>query len=248
MKTASRNRDETVPEARQLTERQAVRLSELSGVAAEELAGRTIAELRDKFGSIIAPHWFFFRKVCGRVVKKDPVTGELLGVPFATVDVEDTDCNLISYYPQGFQWGWFFPFLCRREVIATTTTDACGNFCVWVPRFDIDYVLRWRHHRYCFPEIFKRPILKDLLPQLVDGPVLPPRDPGDPPPYLDLSRAQLQALAGPAGARLSDRLDRIATSRAFGRLVEDVEVDLHTRAFETELHPPLPAEFHRALS
>src|SRR3954451_25334929 len=68
MKASPRARDEVVPEARKLTERQAARLSELSGVASEELAGRTIAELRDKLGSILEPHWFLFRKVCGRVV------------------------------------------------------------------------------------------------------------------------------------------------------------------------------------
>lgn len=233
-----------------LTEAQVKRLSALSGVDAKSLTGLSISKIRDRFDEItINPAWLLFRKVCGRVVKKDPVTGQTVGVPFATVEVEDTDCHLISYFPSGWEWGWFFPFNCRREVIATVQTDACGNFCVWVPRFDIDYVLRWRHHRYCFPEVFKRPNLRDILTkEVLQQPKFPPPNPGDPVEFENLTRQQLHALAGDAGLRLADRLDRSALSRVFGGHVEDLEPDLNARAFDRELPPPLPEEFHRALS
>jgi hypothetical protein len=42
---------------------------------------------------------FHFRRVCGRVVKTDPVTG--VDHPFATVHVEDTDCNFFGLVPGG---------------------------------------------------------------------------------------------------------------------------------------------------
>ncbi len=106
------------------------------------LAGLTVAEITDKFKWKIDPELLFFRKICGRVVKKDPVTGVEYPVPFATVHVQDTDCSLLWYSPSPWPWGWFFPLFCHREELATVKTDACGNFCVWIPRFEIDWILR----------------------------------------------------------------------------------------------------------
>src|SRR3954470_4063336 len=97
------------PDQRALTDRQAMRLATLSGVDAKEIAGTTIAQISDRFKWKIDPTLLFFRRVCGRVVKKDPITGIEYPVPFATVTVEDTDCNLLAYFPHGWPWGWYYP-------------------------------------------------------------------------------------------------------------------------------------------
>ena len=89
-------------------------------------------------------------------MKKDPNTGVEYGVPFATVYAEDTICSLLGLFPANLPWSWFFPFFCHTEVIAQTTTDACGNFCVWVPRLEIEWILRWRLERICYVEIFPK--------------------------------------------------------------------------------------------
>ena len=151
------------PDRQKLTDTQAARLGALTEIEAKELAGLTIADIRDRFAWRIDPELLFFRRICGKVVKKDPITGISYPVPFATVIVEDTDCNLLAFFPKFWQWGWFFPLFCRREVLATVKTDKCGKFCVWVPRWDIDWILRWRKHRICFPYIFTRPTIRALL-------------------------------------------------------------------------------------
>src|SRR5687768_10081792 len=121
---------EIKPEQRSITELQAERLAALSDISVRELSGKNIVQLSDSFKWRIDPELLFFRRVCGRVVKKDPTTGVEYPVPGATVHVEDTDCTFLWYYPRDWPWGWFFPLRCRREVIATAVTDACGNFCV----------------------------------------------------------------------------------------------------------------------
>ena len=108
----------------------ATRLAEFTGLTAKELTGKSIGELAKLYPYQIDPALFLMRRVCGKVVKTDPVTGVDYPVPFATVQVEDTDCSFVGYFPPGSPWSWFYPFNCHREVIATTKTDACGNFCV----------------------------------------------------------------------------------------------------------------------
>ena len=89
------------------------------------------------------------------------------GVPNATVHVEDTDCSFLGLFPvEDPAWWWFWPIFCQREVIATTMTDECGNFCVCIPRWDIDRILRFRLQRICFPDIY-RPNLRDLIGDIV---------------------------------------------------------------------------------
>ena len=92
-------RAEPAPDERKLTSLQTKRLSAMTGVSAKELTGVTVAELSDRFKWRIDPNLLFFRRICGRVVKKDPNTGIEYPVPFATVTVEDTDCSLIGYFP-----------------------------------------------------------------------------------------------------------------------------------------------------
>src|SRR5689334_1446029 len=143
---------------------QAKRLAALTRIPAEELAERTVAELAGALRWRINPDLLLFELVCGQVVKPDPATGLKYPVPGATVNVFDTDCDWIWFFPPGWPWGWIFPIgLCESELLATTTTDECGKFCVWIPRFDIDWILTWRSERICFPDLFRRPSAADLL-------------------------------------------------------------------------------------
>lgn len=154
------------PDRRPLTGSQAARLASLAGVNARELSGLSTAEINDKFRWRIDPELFLFRRICGKIVKTDPATGVDLPVPFATVNIYDTDCDFLGYFPRALPWVWFFPIFCRRELIATTQADACGNFCVWVPRFEIDYILRWRLEWVCEPYFWIKPSINDLIQHL----------------------------------------------------------------------------------
>ena len=235
------------PDRRKLTELQARRLGAISGVDEKDLAGMVHADLAEKFRWRIDPELLFMRRVCGQVVRRDPVTGEDLPVPFATVHVEDTDCSFVGFFPVGWRWGWYYPFRCRREEIATVTTDECGKFCVWVPRFDIDWILRWRAERICFPDIFIRPSLEDLLDDFVDGPWPPIKlpDRGDPPP-IDRLRALgdigRERLAAHVGGPLADRVSTAVRRAAFGAPAGESASLASRRAFDAEIPPPLPAE------
>jgi hypothetical protein len=98
-------------------------------------------------------------------------------VPFATVHVYDVDFNFLAWSPGGSQYSWFWPFGVRREKIATVTTDECGRFCVHVPRFDVDYYLRFRLERECFVTWLRKPNIADVLHQREVIPI-PKPDPG----------------------------------------------------------------------
>src|SRR5262249_25797219 len=172
-KARPRSDFEDQPERRKLTARQAAYLEEISGVSAEKLVAKPLGELDELLRWKIDPHLLFFRKVCGRVVRVEPGTGVIQGVPNATVHIEDTDCSFLGFFPvEGpfWWWWWFWPIFCHREEIATTITDQCGRFCVWIPRWDIDRILRFRLERVCYPYIVK-PSLADLLREIGPGPV-----------------------------------------------------------------------------
>ncbi len=250
------SRRELDPDARPLNALQADRLAQMTGLSIKELGGQSIVQLSEKLKWRIDPSHFLFRKVCGKVVKKDPVTGVEHPVPFATVIVEDTDCSLLGYFPSGWRWGWFFPLNCRREVLATVKTDKCGHFCVYVPRFDIDWILRWRHERFCFPRIFERPNLGDLVDSIDPRLPFPPRpDPGpftspfDTRDRLPTLRPQAaEALGGLGGRRLAQRAGELEAARSFGARAESLDAAAQRRAFDDEMPPPLPAEFQQVLS
>ena len=223
------------------------RLAALSGISAKEIGGKNIAQLTEALKWRIDPRIFFFQKVCGKVVKKDPVTGVEYPVPFATVYVEDTDCNLIIYHPIGHPWSWHFPYFCTREIIAQTKTDACGNFCVWIPRFDIDWILRWRKHRICFPIIFRRPIIKDILFRTPSIPIPPP----EPEPFERFARSAAtipDAIGGNQVEILRNEMHRLKNSASLGTVDQENESSLNRRVFDSELPPPLPADFQKALA
>jgi hypothetical protein len=132
-----------------------------------------VSEISQQFRWQIDPNLLLFRRICGKVVKKDPNTGIEYGVPFANVYAEDSDCSILGLFPIDLPWSWFFPIFCHTEVIAHTTTDACGNFCVWVPRFEIEWILRWRIERICYIESFQKPTVGSVLKYLQGQPAGP---------------------------------------------------------------------------
>lgn len=243
------------PAYNKLTPLQAERLSAMSDVPTKDLVGRTVTEIGEKFRFEIDPILLLFRKVCGKVVRRDPVTGVEFPVPYATVHVEDTDCSLLGFFPPTSKWAWYFPFRCRREVIATARTDECGRFCVWIPRWDIDWVFRFRHERICFPIVFERPSLRDLLDDLIPsripiplppdpGPIRPLPGPGpDPAPFAGFDRGRLlRLIEDQVGRETATAFDRLSTRATFGSSNVELTMALDSAALGRQVPPPLPAE------
>ncbi len=253
-KSAKGDSREELPDQMKVNEIQAQRLASMAELKdAKALVGLTYAEVAERLKWHLEPHLFLFRKICGRVVKKDPVTGVEYPVPNATVTVQDTDCGLVGYFPYASKYGWYYPFHCRRETLAAVKTDECGRFCVWIPRWDIDWILRWRKVRLCFPIIFERPSILDILrdvPILVDDGLPPQPNPGpDPPPEIDLTRAirgisrlSSSDLVNVVGPTTAARLRGLQEARGFGASTSAGSV-LDELAFPEALPPPLPAEF-----
>lgn len=228
------------PEERTLTDRQAMRLARRTGMAAEEIGEMSVGQLHERLKGRISPELLGFQQVCGQVVQRDPETGELRPVPFATVHVEDTDCSFLFYAPSGFGYVWLYPGLCSREEITTVQTDECGRFCVWIPRWEVDHILRWRRERVCFPEL-EPPLLVDVLEDLfpIPGP-RPPFPLPDPPP--DFTRPELRReLESRLGPVASERLTRLAPDRSFGAFKGAFDAALREPAPPTALpRPPTP--------
>lgn len=242
-KAEERALPEDNPEVRRLTSRQVAYLARETGVATSELVDLTVGDLAAKLKWHFDPSKFFFQKVCGRVVKRHPVTGVLMPVPFATVHVEDTDCNFLFYAPSGYGYVWLWPFLCSREEIATVVTDECGYFCVWIPRWDIDRLLRWRLERICLPTI-EPPRLIDIFADLLPdpGPIIRKPPLPDPPPdfrRFELRR-EVEARVGPA---IAQQLALAAPSQTFGAFRGGLDELLTQPAPKSALPmPPLPDE------
>ena len=257
------------PEDWRITRREAVHLEETAGIDAEELVGETAAGVQDRLELRVDWESLFFRRVCGRVVRPDPETGDLQPVPNATVHVEDTDCSFLGYFPEPWPWGWFFPLRCRREEIATVRTDECGRFCVLVPRWEIDRILRFRRERICLPEIVK-PDIRDVLDDLEVLPEPFPRPPGprpDPVPYdtgeadvtpipipgprasgsgsdlaaLDLDEpGAVERVGEVLGTDLAERLQAATVRPNFGESTAPAGELLDRPAFPRSMEPPLP--------
>ena len=90
-----------------------------------------------------------------------------------------------------------------------------------MPRWEIDWIIKWQAQKVCFPVIFQRPDLRDVLEQLQPVPrPVPQPDPGpirlDPRQRFDpdlLRRGiDLGAFAGPATCQIDLR-----TSAPFSR-------------------------------
>ncbi|WP_291295054.1 hypothetical protein [Elioraea sp.] len=232
------------PDKAPLNDIAATRLARLSGVAVAELAKRPVAELADRLRFRLDPALLAYRRVCGRVVKRGP-DGTMLPVPFATVHVEDTDCSLLGWFPPGYPWGWYFPLSCKREVIATAKTDACGRFCAWVPRFDIDWVLRWRAQRVCYDVIFERPTLADILkdidgiriPERIRWPEPPIPEP-DPPPLLRDGGFAIRRVEQLVGRETAEVMVRAERAKAAGAPAAAINAML--AATRVAMAPPMP--------
>lgn len=223
-----------------LSERRAAALAEQTGLPGARLAGRSLAELADELRFRIDPELLWFRRVCGRVVRRNPVTGQLEPVPGATVHVEDTDCRFLGYFPVEGPLFWLYPVSCYREEIATVVTDRCGRFCVYVPRWEIDRIHRWRLRRRCYSEIV-RPTRRELLERYRIVPRLPiPRPPFPEPPPFDLARSQvLPRVVDLVGQAAATQLVTTGSAMAFGEWTMAADAVLDQPAFTGHQPPPL---------
>ncbi len=235
-----------------LTPIQARRLASVTGLPEESLVHKTIGELEKEHQYLIDPQLFLFRLVKGKVVKKDPVTGEELPVPHATVHVWDTDLSLLHYAPPGHPWAWFFPLKITKEEIGTAKTNDCGEFTAKVPRWDIDHILQWKKLHVCYPWIFRRPDIRDLLEHARlkpyrRGPWPPPGihwpwPPPEPDPFqLDLKGGGMPVkiaseLAGPQAIMKLAALDATAQFGDTGKARDEL---LDTPVFQQDVPPPL---------
>jgi hypothetical protein len=216
-----------------LTGRQAARLAALAPVPAANLAGKKLADAAAALRPYIDPKLLVFRKICGQVVKTDPA-GNDLPVPFATVHVYDVDLALLAWSPPDSLYSWFFPLRTRREQLAAVTTDECGRFCVWVPRFDIDHYLRWRLERRCYLTWLRKPNGRGYAARTRrDAP--PAARPGPDPPR--------RARADPRRSRDRPPGDRgcaqVAAAPRPGRATAEVDAPMSRAAFLTATRPPL---------
>jgi len=239
------------PDKLPVTQKQAQRLSALTGIDAKELAGNTVADLSERLRWRVDSALFLFTRICGRVVKRDPVTGELHPVPFANVHVMDTDCSLLGFFPFDWPWGWFFPLFCDTEEITSVRTDACGNFCVWIPRWEIDWILRWLLERICFPDIFVRPTIRDILDRFpFEEPILrrPPKPEPDPPYLLRDGGLTLRRAQEVLGERVAGRLAAFQATQTMGANIAGQSMMLGEPAFTRPVPPPLPMELTQKLA
>ena len=227
------------PDEMPLNRTQARRLAGLTGLSATELTGLSVAEIQARYRWRIDPGLFLFRQICGKVVKTDPATGVQQPVPYAKVYAEDTDCTLLGLFPVESRFAWFFPLFCETEILAETTTDACGNFCVWVPVFEIEWILRFRRERICFLELFTRPTVASIIQSLLPNPGDPPLTSGLIKPNTALFQ-QAEQLLGAATARA---LADVGGRGGFGASTTAQAEILARPAFPESLPPALPVAF-----
>lgn len=232
------------PEDWEITERQVAYLEEQSGERLREYVGEVAIDLVDELDWRVDPELLGFKKVCGRVVKRDS-TGQEYPVPNATVHINDTDCNLLSYFPPSSRWGWFYPFGCHREEIATVTTDDCGRFCVYIPRWEIDRIRSFRRERICLPDIVD-PRIRDLLEDLELLPEPPlvrePRPRPDPVPTRLREPGAHDQLTELLGAQTTDRLFALTSQSSFGESTRETDALLDEVVPTDALEPPLPSD------
>ncbi len=238
---------ELAPDQHKITERRARHLAEISGVEVEKIAGRTIAEAHELLKWKVAPELLLFRRVCGRVVKRDPVTGDLHPVPNATVHVEDTDCNFWGFFPGGSPWVWLYPIFCSREVLTTVRTDECGEFCVYLPYWDIDRILTFRKRRICYLDFF-RPRLRDLPELIPDPPIIrDPRPQPDPPPFR-FRLEDIERIRDVVRPEVVEKLEVALESGLAGENAGALDDLLDEPAFSGSFPPPLPQKLVAAQS
>lgn len=221
------------PETMVLSDKLAGRLATISKLPVADLKNKTIGDLRKANLPRLDLHWFFHQTICGQVVKTD-AAGVDHPVPFATVKVYDTDIGLLGWSPPYLPYTWFFPLYFRRELLATVTTDECGRFCVSIPRWEIDFYLRWRVERQCYLQWLRWPNVQDILAATT---VIPPHpDPG--PLHID---DHVLAHAGRVlDAPLVERLRAVGPS-VIGDSVAKVAEVMAAPAFQPRVKPPFTA-------
>lgn len=221
------------PDKLEITDKRAVYLAKETGLAASKFKGKTIAEIHDLVKWKIDPGLLLFRRICGRVVKRD-ADGNLCPVPGATVHVEDTDCSFWGFFPKEPPFFWLYPFHCHREEIATVTTDACGNFCVNLPIWDIDRILRFRREHICFWRVYK-PHLRDII-ELIPEFKPPIPDPG--PLRVDLLTPEVIEQARTYfGNDIAQHLSDVISTAEIGAPAHELESLLSTPI--APMAPPL---------
>lgn len=141
------------PERRELNSLQRVRLGALAGIAPSALDRLTLEEVRGRFGWQIDPRLLLFRRLSGRVLTLDAASGKPMPSAGATVGVDNTLCDLLHVTDEVLGGGWLVVGNVRREPIAEVLTDAEGNFGLWIPRFDIESILRWRSTHPALAEV-----------------------------------------------------------------------------------------------
>ncbi len=232
------------PDKIKLNRLQAQRLSQLAKIDIKQIEGRDIAQLSEELKWQIDPEWFLFRRICGQVVRWDAASGQYQPVPFATVHVMDTDCDFLGYFPLHVQWAWLYPLFCHQEQITEVVTDECGHFCVWIPWFDIDWVIRWRLERICFPEIFLPPNLGELLQS---AGVLPLPDHGPDPGPVELRNANvsLEQLSSIVGRETASQLLLATQAATIGGNNATLNNLLKMPAYRNPVPPPASPQLHR---
>lgn len=218
---------------------QAKRLARLANVPAAEVQGKKLSEVAEHLKWIVNPQLFWFEEICGQVVQTDSATGVDYPVPFANVQVFDTDCSFLGYFPIDEPWGWYFPLWCSRELLATVQADQCGRFCVWVPRFDIDWILEWRLEGVCYSEIFVRPTIGEVLARLPNFPWPVPNPPDPAPNVLGDGGLMLRRVQEVLGPQRADQVVRALTNRSLGSSSKEAGRLLKAPAFGN-MAPPLP--------
>lgn len=235
-------RPNLTPDRQPIKPLQAQRLAALTGLKAEDVVNKNVAELSEQLKWQIDPELFLFRRICGKVVKTDPTTGVDYPVPGATVHILDTDCTFLGLFPIESPWAWLFPVFCHTEEIGTAKTDGCGNFCAWVPRFEIDWILRWRLERHCLGELLIKPKLLDLLKSLKLIPIPRPGPDPDPDPVTFLARNPnaIRRVASLAGKEVAQKLQAIAQSAVSNLRPTESQALLNRPVFDRSVPPPIP--------
>jgi hypothetical protein len=241
MTAKNRASAQAAPDQIPLTQSQANMLSSLTGIDASKFKGLTVAEIASQYRWQINPDFFLFVQICGQVVYQNPVTGAQYPIPYATVSAEETICSYLGFFPLELPWGWFFPFDCQTVTVGQTTTDGCGNFCLWVPRFEIEWILRFRLERICYIDLFTRPTVGSILTYLQGEPASATASPT----ALETGTALYAKVEQLLGARVAQRLAAFGANNSFGSVNTGQPGLLARSAFLNPLPPALPAEFRK---